>query len=129
MTNSEDEAARVAAEVATVVLERLRGGATLPAPAAPPARPPEIREWMTTDEVISLLGLPGREALYQMVRRGTLPAHRLGSRLRFKRSELDQVLARRARRPLRVITRRGEDERRLREDDGRACDRLEVSGE
>jgi excisionase family DNA binding protein len=48
---------------------------------------------MTADEAASYLRLPSRKALYQAVRRGQVPAHRLGLRLlRFRREDLDRVL-------------------------------------
>jgi excisionase family DNA binding protein len=51
--------------------------------------------WMTADEATAYLGYRTRAALYQAVRRGIVPAHRLGARrLRFRRSELDAELAR-----------------------------------
>ena len=51
--------------------------------------------WMTADEAAAYLGYRTREALYQAVRRGHVPAHRIGARrLRFRRSELDAELAR-----------------------------------
>ncbi len=51
--------------------------------------------WMTADEAMGYLGYRTRAALYQAVRRGIVPAHRLGARrLRFRRSELDAELAR-----------------------------------
>ena len=51
--------------------------------------------WMTADEAASYLGYRTRAALYQAVRRGIIPGHRLGARrLRFRRSELDAELAR-----------------------------------
>lgn len=50
--------------------------------------------WMTADEATAYLGYRTRAALYQAVRRGIVPAHRLGTRrLRFRRSELDAELA------------------------------------
>lgn len=50
--------------------------------------------WMTADEAAAYLGYRTRDALYQAVRRGHLPVHRLGPRrLRFRRSELDAELA------------------------------------
>jgi len=50
--------------------------------------------WMTADEATAYLGYRSRAALYQAVRRGIVPAHRLGlRRLRFRRSELDAELA------------------------------------
>jgi excisionase family DNA binding protein len=51
--------------------------------------------WMTADEAAAYLGYRTRAALYQAVRRGIVPAHRLGlRRLRFRRSELDAELGR-----------------------------------
>jgi len=51
--------------------------------------------WMTADEAAAYLGYRTRAALYQAVRRGIVPAHRLGARrLRFRRSELDEELSR-----------------------------------
>ncbi len=56
--------------------------------------------WMTADEATAYLGYRTRAALYQAVRRGIVPAHRLGvRRLRFRRSELDAELARSPSRP------------------------------
>jgi excisionase family DNA binding protein len=50
---------------------------------------------MTADEAAAYLGYRTRAALYQAVRRGIVPAHRLGlRRLRFRRSELDSELGR-----------------------------------
>ena len=74
-----------------------RAEATRVAPAVPAAPRPEplgAREtWLTTDEAVAYLGLPSRKALYQAVRRGQVPAHRLGvRRMRFSRGELDELL-------------------------------------
>ncbi len=61
----------------------------MPATEAVPDR------WMTADEAAAYLGYNTRAALYQAVRRGHIPAHRIGARrLRFRRSELDAELAR-----------------------------------
>lgn len=51
-----------------------------------------IKKWLTPIEAAVHLGLPSVRALYQAVRRGTVPAHRLGRRLRFSRDELDRLL-------------------------------------
>jgi len=52
-------------------------------------------EWLGVDQAARYLGLPSRKALYQAVRRGQVPVHRLGTRrMRFRRAELDQVLER-----------------------------------
>jgi excisionase family DNA binding protein len=51
--------------------------------------------WLTVEETVRYLGLPSRRALYQAIRRGQVPVHRLGARrMRFRRAELDQVLER-----------------------------------
>ncbi len=56
---------------------------------------PRNDAWMTADEAAAYLGYRTRAALYQAVRRGIVPAHRLGlRRLRFRRSELDSELGR-----------------------------------
>jgi excisionase family DNA binding protein len=52
-------------------------------------------EWLGVDQAACYLGLPSRKALYQAVRRGQVPVHRLGTRrVRFRRAELDHVLER-----------------------------------
>lgn len=48
--------------------------------------------WLTPEQAAPFLGLPSVRALYQAVRRGQVPAHRLGRRLRFRREELDRLL-------------------------------------
>ena len=48
--------------------------------------------WLTPGQAASYLALPSRKALYQAVRRGRIPGHRLGRLLRFHRPELDRVL-------------------------------------
>jgi excisionase family DNA binding protein len=53
------------------------------------------RQWMTSEETVEYLGLPSRGSLYTAVRRGQVPGHRLGRRLRFRREEIDQVLEKR----------------------------------
>lgn len=45
--------------------------------------------WLTAAEAAAYLRFPSTKALYQAVRRGLVPVHRLGRRLRFLRSELD----------------------------------------
>lgn len=45
--------------------------------------------WLDADEATTYLRLPTRKALYAAVARGTIPAHRLGRRVRFHRAELD----------------------------------------
>lgn len=50
--------------------------------------------WLDADQAVQHLRLPSRRALYAAVRRGQVPAHRLGHRrLRFHRAELDTFLA------------------------------------
>ena len=51
--------------------------------------PPE--NWLTAQEAARYLALT-RKALYEAVRRGEVPAHRLGRRLRFNREELDSAI-------------------------------------
>lgn len=48
--------------------------------------------WLTPEQAANYLALPSRKALYQAVRRGLIPGHRLGRLLRFHRPELDRVL-------------------------------------
>jgi len=36
--------------------------------------------WLTVEEAVRYLGLPSRRALYQAIRRGQVPVHRLGAR-------------------------------------------------
>lgn len=49
--------------------------------------------WMDAETAKAYLGFASRKALYQAVRRGQVPAHRLGKRrMRFHRSELDRLL-------------------------------------
>jgi excisionase family DNA binding protein len=48
--------------------------------------------WLSPRAAAGYLGLTLR-ALYQAVRRGQLPAHRLGRRLRFSQPELDETLS------------------------------------
>lgn len=61
---------------------------------------PRDDAWMTADEAAAYLGYRTRAALYQAVRRGIVPAHRLGARrLRFRRAELDAELGRHLSRP------------------------------
>ncbi|HTP24061.1 MAG TPA: helix-turn-helix domain-containing protein [Anaeromyxobacteraceae bacterium] len=68
------------------------GTGTLPAPGS---RRAIEAVWLNVEDAVSYLGLRSRMALYQAVRRGQVPAHRFGRRLRFRRSELDEALARR----------------------------------
>jgi len=53
----------------------------------PPGAPPPA--WLDADEATTYLRLPSRKSLYSAVARGTVPAHRLGRRVRFRRAELD----------------------------------------
>ncbi len=55
--------------------------------------PASTSEWFTASEAAEYLRFNSTKALYQAVRRGQVPAHRLGRRtLRFSRVELDQLL-------------------------------------
>ena len=49
--------------------------------------------WLNADAATEYLGLPSRQALYQRVRRGQVPAYRFGRNLRFRQQELDAVLS------------------------------------
>jgi excisionase family DNA binding protein len=50
--------------------------------------------WLDAEGAARYLALPSKKAVYEAVRRGELPAYRLGRRLRFRREELDAVLLR-----------------------------------
>ena len=52
----------------------------------------DAANWLTPEQAAGYLALPSRKALYQTVRRGLIPGHRLGRLLRFYRPELDRVL-------------------------------------
>ena len=45
-------------------------------------------KWLTLDELAEYLKL-GRTKLYQMARKGTVPATKLGNQWRFDRDEID----------------------------------------
>ncbi len=45
-------------------------------------------KWLTLEELVDYLKL-GRTKLYQMARRGEIPAFRVGSQWRFDREEID----------------------------------------
>lgn len=49
-------------------------------------------EWLDAPAAAKHLGLPSLKALYQLVRGGDVPAHKLGRRLRFARADLDAVI-------------------------------------
>ena len=51
--------------------------------------------WMTPDQAAEYLALPSRKALYEAVRRGVVPCHRLGRRMRFRREDLDAAMRQR----------------------------------
>ena len=50
--------------------------------------------WMNATQAAKYLAFPSIKAFYQAIRRGQIPVYRLGSRLRFKREELDELLER-----------------------------------
>lgn len=52
----------------------------------------DAANWLTPEQAARYLALPSRKALYQAVRRGLVPGHRLGRLLRLHRPELDRVL-------------------------------------
>jgi len=60
--------------------------------AALERRGPPTAGWLTANEAASYLGLPSRRALYMAIRRGQVPVHRLGRRMRFSAHELDEAL-------------------------------------
>jgi excisionase family DNA binding protein len=51
-------------------------------------------QWLTAEEAARYAGFPSRKALYQAVRRGQIPAHRIGRRLRFSAGEIDRWIGR-----------------------------------
>ena len=67
-----------------------------PNPAAPRHGRENLSQtiWLTVEQAVRYLGFPTRQALYQAVRRGHVPVHRLGRALRFLKAELDQHLTR-----------------------------------
>ena len=58
--------------------------------AAEPTRP----VWLTVPDAARYVGLPSPRALYMAVRRGQIPAHRFGRRLRFRPEDLDAAMRR-----------------------------------
>jgi excisionase family DNA binding protein len=58
------------------------------------SQPSAMSPWMTAAQAAVYLGLPSIRALYQAVRRGQVPARRLGRRLRFLRQDLDATFGR-----------------------------------
>lgn len=55
-------------------------------------KPSSSGPWLNPPQAVRYLRLPSLKALYQAVRRGRIPVHRFGKRLRFNRTELDQTL-------------------------------------
>ena len=53
-----------------------------------------LSRWLPADAAAAYLGFSSRKALYQAVRRGQIPGHRIGRRLRFDPAELDRWLNR-----------------------------------
>lgn len=68
-----------------------------PAPAAAVTRYPEV---MTIDQVAEYLHLH-KQVVYRHVKRGNIPASRIGATIRFKKSVIDAWLEESARRSLR----------------------------
>ena len=70
------------------------------------ADPYVAKTWLTSEEAKNYLSFPTTKALYQAVRRGTVPCHRLGARrLRFLRCELDAaMLGRSTSDPARILS-------------------------
>lgn len=69
-----------------------------PAAAAAAARYPEV---MTIDQVADYLHLH-KQVVYRHVKRGNIPASRIGATIRFKKSVIDAWLEESARRSLRA---------------------------
>ena len=67
------------------------GDMTIPTVAA--NEPMRLHEWMTAAEAAEHLRLPSVNALYQRVARGQMKALRLGRQMRFRRRDLDALLA------------------------------------
>lgn len=78
------------------VFTRRGSGVAVTRVAAPPARkpsqPPADESWVYTVDEAALLLRIGRSAAYEAVRRGQLPALRLGRKLRIPRKALEQML-------------------------------------
>ena len=51
----------------------------------------QLIEWLTTDEV-SLIYKISKKSVLNMSSNGSLPTYKLGSRNRYKRSEIDAIL-------------------------------------
>lgn len=49
--------------------------------------------WLSPEETRAYLSLPSLDALYKMVRRGTIKGYRLGRLLRFSQSDLDAMIS------------------------------------
>jgi excisionase family DNA binding protein len=64
---------------------------TMPSITPPPAAP--ASEWLTATEAANYLRLPSVKALYQRRARGQIKAFTLRKRLRFRRRDLDALLA------------------------------------
>ncbi|MFO0585630.1 MAG: helix-turn-helix domain-containing protein, partial [Anaeromyxobacter sp.] len=47
------------------------------------------RDWLTAQELAQVYGFPSTRAVYLAVRRGTIPARRVGRLLRFLRSDVE----------------------------------------
>lgn len=67
---------------------------------APPPPPPRFPEVMTIDQVSAYLHLH-KQVIYRHVKRGNIPASRIGATIRFKKSIIDAWLEESARRSMR----------------------------
>lgn len=63
------------------------------------------KTWMTAQECADYLRTTVK-AIYSLVQRGTIPYHKLGTRLRFCREDLDRLLTRKP-----VILKEAHDEK------------------
>ncbi|NLW94271.1 MAG: helix-turn-helix domain-containing protein [Chlamydiae bacterium] len=82
----------------------MAGIAKNPAPAEAAAETARFPEVMTIDQVADYLHLH-KQVVYRHVKRGNIPASRIGTTIRFKKSVIDAWLEESARRSLRGGTR------------------------
>jgi excisionase family DNA binding protein len=59
----------------------------------PRGTPTAERAWLTPKQATRYLGFASVKALYQAIRRGHIPVHRVGRLLRLRREELDQLIS------------------------------------
>jgi excisionase family DNA binding protein len=59
---------------------------------SPKQSEPKSKEWLDIKDLVQGYPFTSRKAVYQLVQRGRLPAYRMGRRLIFKRSEIEDFL-------------------------------------